>query len=737
MRLAVRMTLAAWRAAPWRIAVSVLGVAIGIVLVLATVSLDPALNAQRDRVLRRAEPLNDPAPVDPLLWSVQPNAEPTAAGNLTVIAVAPTGPRSPLPLGADATPRPDEVLVSPALARFLASPDGSTVRGRLPGPVVGRLHRDVLGGPRDLVMMIGTTPDRLSRARPITGFSDRTPRSPAVKPTRQRQLLTIVAGVGLLLPILAFVHASLMVSARRREQRFAALRLVGATSNDIRRVATTEALMTATVGTLAGVAIGAGLRAALETPTVAGFHFFAADLRPPPAALLATIAAVPLVAVGVGHALWRSVELSPLGITRKTARARRNPRLGMLLMAAGWAVLLFGALRSSSLSIGSLGVVVGLGFGTVLLGFIGAAPIAVRLAGRSMNRWSARAWVLLARRRLEADPAGAARAAGGVAVAALVAATALVYFPSHQQWAEESERVGLPAAQGGLVQADGVVLGDLGADIGDRLRGAPGVVDVMPFARPLAPQPGVGLVVVATCDRFLRAVRRPAPCDPAEPYVSPMAAASGAPGPTLPALGELVSPPVRRLVPPNGVQPRELGPFAGWIIATDGSQDAAEAVRKVVLQTHPTHLEVAARSDRHRTEVRRSESDQDKLEVAAMFMLAVGTARLLLALVEGLATRRRELALLIAQGTSPAVLRRATLAEFGVPMIVLSVLGALTGALVAATILTAADVPVAVSPRELAATGASFLAASLVCAAVASVGVGRSFDVRALTGNRA
>ena len=67
--------------------------------------------------------------------------------------------------------------------------------------------------------------------------------------------LKIVLGlgaVGLLLPVLIFVATSTRLAAARREERFAALRLVGATPRQVNVLASVEAGLAAAAGALLG-----------------------------------------------------------------------------------------------------------------------------------------------------------------------------------------------------------------------------------------------------------------------------------------------------------------------------------------------------------------------------------------------------------------------------------------------------------------------------------------------------
>ena len=82
----------------------------------------------------------------------------------------------------------------------------------------------------------------------------------------------------LLFPVLIFIGTATRLSAARREQRFAAIRLVGATPRQVSVISAVES----TVAAVAGVAAGFGLFFLLRTPLAAipftGAPFFPSDL---------------------------------------------------------------------------------------------------------------------------------------------------------------------------------------------------------------------------------------------------------------------------------------------------------------------------------------------------------------------------------------------------------------------------------------------------------------------------
>jgi len=88
-------------------------------------------------------------------------------------------------------------------------------------------------------------------------------------------ILAVVAGA-LLLPVLIFIAAATRLAAARREQRFAAMRLVGATPRQVSVIATVEASVAATSGVAGGFGLFFLLRSPLAAVPFTGQPFFPA-----------------------------------------------------------------------------------------------------------------------------------------------------------------------------------------------------------------------------------------------------------------------------------------------------------------------------------------------------------------------------------------------------------------------------------------------------------------------------
>jgi hypothetical protein len=127
-------------------------------------------------------------------------------------------------------------------------------------------------------------------------------------------------------PVVVFVAMVTRVGAARREQRFTAIRLAGATRLQTAALAATETAAAAIGGTLLG---WLGFLAA--RPVVAnhvtlghGIPIFLEDLTAPIWQMLLVLVAVPVLAVATTLVALHRVQLSPLGASVRGRR--RSPQ---------------------------------------------------------------------------------------------------------------------------------------------------------------------------------------------------------------------------------------------------------------------------------------------------------------------------------------------------------------------------------------------------------------------------
>src|SRR3954452_8269326 len=390
--LGARLALAGGRT---RLLLTAVGVGLGVALLLVAASIPTMLGARRDRNAARAD-VGQPAGALLVADADSEFRRDEIRGRL----LKGTGPAPP---GVARLPRPGEIVVSPALAKLLASPDGALLRPRFPGRVIGTIGHAGLQGPGELVFYRGT--DRMPLdARRIARFGSATPHlqlPPALL------LLAVVALAALLMPVAVFIATAARVGGEARDRRLAALRLVGADRAATVRVAAGESAL----GALAGLAVGALVflagRGLIEHATLWDISVFSADVRPSaPLAVLVALS-VPLTAVAATVLGLRQVVLEPLGVVRQAGGRRRRLVWRLLPPVVGGGPAGPGGAGDENLAAAAV-VLLLAGVATLLPWLVEAV---VRRLGPGAVPWQ------LAIRRLQLDGGSSARVASGIAVA--------------------------------------------------------------------------------------------------------------------------------------------------------------------------------------------------------------------------------------------------------------------------------------------------------------------------------
>ena len=294
IRLGLRLSLAGGREAATRLALIAVAVAIGVGLLLATLAGLNAVNSQNARYAwletgslgSNAPGSASPAAGDPLWWQLRGDYY---QGHLIGrVDIAATGPASPIPPGIAKLPGPGQFYASPALAKLLRQTPAAQLGDRYPGKQVGTIGSAALPAPDTLMIIIGHRASELSHqdgAREVSRISTTTPSSCAEScvlgvGTDANGIILIlsVVAAALLFPVLIFIGGATRLSAARREQRFAAMRLVGATPGQISVISTVESAVAAVIGVAAGFGLFFALRPAIAAIPFTGDPFFTSDL---------------------------------------------------------------------------------------------------------------------------------------------------------------------------------------------------------------------------------------------------------------------------------------------------------------------------------------------------------------------------------------------------------------------------------------------------------------------------
>jgi hypothetical protein len=157
-------------------------------------------------------------------------------------------------------------------------------------------------------------------------------------------LILSVVALAVLAPVLIFIATATRLSAARREQRFAAMRLAGATRRQVSLLAAVESTASGVLGVAAGFGIFFLLRVPVAGIPFIGEPFFPGELSLSPPDILAVAIGVPVAAAVAALLALHRVRISPLGVARRTTP--KPPRAWrMLPLLAGLAELGFFAVH--------------------------------------------------------------------------------------------------------------------------------------------------------------------------------------------------------------------------------------------------------------------------------------------------------------------------------------------------------------------------------------------------------
>ncbi len=228
----------------------------------------------------------------------------------------------------------------------------------------------------------------------------------------------------LLVPLFTLSGLAARLSARRRDDRLATLRLLGATARTVTGLTILESTALALTGAVAGIALYV-----LAVPLVGlvpfrGAPIGAGALWVSPAVVVAVVLVVGLVAAASAALGLRQVRISPLGVRARTDAPRLHgsrPVIALaVLVAAGGALTL--AAGSTELLI-LVVVMCGAFFGAIaVMNLVG--PWALRLVAAGQLRATRSVAGLIAARTVLEDPRAAWRQVSGVAMTTLVAVIA-------------------------------------------------------------------------------------------------------------------------------------------------------------------------------------------------------------------------------------------------------------------------------------------------------------------------
>jgi len=414
LRLGLRLTLRSGREALVRLGITAAAVAVGVALLLGVLAEFHAFQANASQACwscTTGAPVPSPLPSRGELWN--DSVDFYQGQTITRLDVASLEPSAPVPPGVMRLPAPGDYYASPALAALLKTVPADELGDRFPGHLAGTIGDAALNGAKDLVIYIGYTPAVLNA---VPGTQWVTSISTAPPQEVFTPFFRYAFGVGVLavlFPMLVLISTATRLAADRREERFAALRLVGGTPGDIRVIASVESVVSAFCGAVLGVVIFLLVRPALAGAALIGTQYFESQLTPTVWGYLAMLVGVPVVAAVAALISLRRVQVSPLGVSRRaTPKPPTLWRLGPLVLGLG--LYVYGLSKTTHKSIGAPAYP---GLLITMVGLVIAGPWLTSVAARQFGRLATGSSGLLSTRRLADNPKTAFRSVTGLVLA--------------------------------------------------------------------------------------------------------------------------------------------------------------------------------------------------------------------------------------------------------------------------------------------------------------------------------
>lgn len=435
-----------------RLSLTVAAIGLGTVILLSFLSGINGLTAQFGRQewlsiaatqesFQTAESREAQRPIDGVAPLYMGNV-PGVVGNATkwrdqhidTVVLHATGDNSPELPGLK-TPKRGEYYVSPGLAKVMREHPEDKVGERFGATYLGVIPDRYVASPDSLTVIRGATDAELAArstdSDPRVGW-----KAAAVYSTKplERKMTSridvfslVIFGFGgtiLLFPIVMFVAVATQLGSTQREQRYAALRLIGATRTQVNRVLLLESF----VATLVGISVGSGVyllaRGGLEHFTFGGRHFWAEDLTVSWVQYAVFVVLTTMLSLVASWWAMRKVRTSPLGVARreKLGKQPRMWRVLPLLTGVGiftWLSLPAGSSWLKAQAADSMVpfVVVMGGILLVMFGLVLAGSWLTGWLSSLSARWTKNATVLLASRRISGHSKVIFRSVSGLVLA--------------------------------------------------------------------------------------------------------------------------------------------------------------------------------------------------------------------------------------------------------------------------------------------------------------------------------
>jgi len=427
LRLGFQLTLRSGREAIVRLLITAAAVALGVAMLLGVLAEFHAFEANAYQQCWSCTTGNSVPTTLPNHGELWNNSVDFYQGQtINRLDVAALGPNAPLPPGISQLPAPGTYYASPALEALLRTVPADELGDRFPGRLAGTIGQAALNGTDDLVVYVGYTPAAVNS---IGGTSWVT----AIYTGAGQQIFTsffkvafYIGVIAVLLPMLVLISTATRLAADRREERFAAVRLVGGTPADIRVIAIVESVISSFAGALLGTVVFLLVRPLLAGSALLGTSYFESELTPTIWGYIGMLVVVPIAAAIASLISLRRVQISPLGVSRR-AKPKQPTLWRLSVLVVGLALYVFGLSKTNH---NSIGVQAYPGILITMIGLVIAGPLLTAWSARLFGRVARGSSALLAARRIADNPRVAFRSVTGLVLAVFLGTMVGILVPA-------------------------------------------------------------------------------------------------------------------------------------------------------------------------------------------------------------------------------------------------------------------------------------------------------------------
>ena len=434
-RLGLQLIVKGGREALVRLLITTIAVAIGVTILLGVFADFHAFEKTSDRPSWESSSGEGVTAVpshvsNALLWNYSENIY--QGQFIEQLILAALGPNAPLLPGITRLPAAGQYYASPALEALLKTVPKNELGDRFQGTQIGTIGEAALSFPTELAIYDGYSPNQLVRLAGTIEVTNIATAEQLQGTTNIYKEAFGIAAKAILFPLLILINTATKLSATRREDRYAAMRLVGATPHQINIIASVDAITSSLLGTLLGSVIFLTIRPAITDISFSGVKFFPNYVTPPVWGYIILILAVPIIAAIASLISLRRIQISPLGVSRKVTRPK--PRAWCLIpLIAGIILFPYAANHINNGAAKGNPAPLFIGFLLIMVGIVLSGSWMIMQITKLLARFARRAPSLLAARRLSDNPKGAFRSISGLVLAVFVGSVVAVLVPAVNQ----------------------------------------------------------------------------------------------------------------------------------------------------------------------------------------------------------------------------------------------------------------------------------------------------------------